>query len=61
MLGARYDLVNVQGQYILASIARSADFNLGVLSPRATLMYKLNGATRLRGGYLQGFWGATDL
>lgn len=55
MLGARYDLVNVQGQYILASIARSADFNLGVLSPRATLMYKLNGATRLRGGYARGF------
>lgn len=55
MLGARYDLVNVQGQYILASIARFADFNLGVLSPRATLMYKLNGATRLRGGYARGF------
>lgn len=55
MLGARYDLVNVEGQYILASIARSSNLNLGVLSPRATLMYRLNGATRLRGGYARGF------
>ena len=55
MLGARYDLVNVEGQYILASIARSSNLNLGVLSPRATLMYKLSDATRLRGGYARGF------
>ena len=55
ILGARYDLVSVQGQYVLASIARSSDLNLGVVSPRATLMYKVNGSTRLRGGYARGF------
>ena len=55
ILGARYDLVSVEGRYILSSIARSSDLNLGVLSPRATLMYKVNGATRLRGGYARGF------
>ena len=40
---------------MLASIARSSDLNLGVVSPRATLMYKVNGSTRLRGGYARGF------
>lgn len=55
ILGARYDRVAVQGQYLLASIARSSEINLGVLSPRATFMYKLSSLTRFRGGYARGF------
>lgn len=55
LLGARYDLVDISGEYFLASIARSADVRLDALSPRATILYKLNTATQFRGGYSRGF------
>lgn len=55
LLGARYDVTDVNGNYQIGDINRSIDTNIGVLSPRLTLMYKLNESIRLRGGYARGF------
>ena len=55
LLGARYDITNVKGNYEIGGIDRSVDTNIGVLSPRITLMYKLKENIRLRGGYARGF------
>lgn len=55
LLGARYDVSNVDGTYTIGGIDRTADVNVGVFSPRATLLYKVNGNLRLRGGYARGF------
>jgi outer membrane receptor for ferrienterochelin and colicins len=55
LLGGRYDVSNVDGSYAVADIEREADVNVGVFSPRATLLYKLNENLRFRGGYARGF------
>ncbi|MEL6558029.1 MAG: TonB-dependent receptor [Bacteroidota bacterium] len=55
LIGARYDVTDVTGNYQIGDINRSVDANIGVLSPRLTLMYKLNESIRLRGGYARGF------
>ena len=55
LLGARLDYVNVNGLYTIESISRKVDFNSAVVSPRLTLMYKLNNNLKLRGGYARGF------
>ncbi|MEL6822514.1 MAG: TonB-dependent receptor, partial [Calditrichota bacterium] len=55
LLGARYDISNVNGDYQIGSINNTADINVGVLSPRLTLLYKINDVLRFRGGYARGF------
>ncbi|MEL7123627.1 MAG: TonB-dependent receptor, partial [Bacteroidota bacterium] len=55
LLGARYDISNVDGNYQIGDINSTADINIGVFSPRATLLYKINENLRFRGGYARGF------
>lgn len=55
LLGGRYDVSRVDGIYTIGEIERKAKVNVGVFSPRATLLYKLNENFRLRGGYARGF------
>ncbi len=55
LLGARYDLTGVRGQYEVSGINRLVDTNLEVFSPRVTVMYKLREGIRIRGGYARGF------
>ncbi|MEM6963427.1 MAG: TonB-dependent receptor [Bacteroidota bacterium] len=55
LLGGRYDISNVDGTYTIGGIGRTADVNVGVFSPRATLLYKINDNLRFRGGYARGF------
>ncbi len=55
LLGARYDISNVDGNYQIANINNTADINVGVFSPRLTLLYKINEELRFRGGYARGF------
>lgn len=55
LLGARYDVSNVEGTYQIGAINNMVDVNIGVFSPRATLLYKINEDWRLRGGYARGF------
>jgi outer membrane receptor for ferrienterochelin and colicins len=55
LLGARYDLSQVNGTYEIGTISRNIDNNINVFSPRVTLLYKINDAVRLRGGYARGF------
>lgn len=55
LLGGRYDLSQVNGNYAVGGINRSVDVNVGVFSPRLTLLYKVNEFLRFRGGYARGF------
>lgn len=55
LLGARYDITKVDGLYQIGDITNETDINIGVLSPRVTLLYKINPDLRLRGGYARGF------
>ncbi|MEL6842495.1 MAG: TonB-dependent receptor, partial [Bacteroidota bacterium] len=55
LLGGRYDMSNINGFYSVANEERTADVNVGVFSPRATLLYKINDKLRFRGGYARGF------
>ena len=55
LLGARYDLTSVDGTYQLGELKRNSDVNLGVVSPRITLMYDITPTLQLRGGYARGF------
>ena len=55
LLGARYDMSNVNGNYQVGTITNSVDINVGVLSPRVTLLYKITKHLRFRGGYARGF------
>lgn len=55
LLGGRYDLASVDGSYSIGGIDRAANVEVGVFSPRATLLYKINDNLRFRGGYARGF------
>ena len=55
LLGARYDISNVDGTYQIADINNTVNINVGVFSPRITLLYKINEDFRFRGGYARGF------
>ncbi len=55
LIGARYDLTNVDGFYQVGNVVRTSDEDFGVFSPRLTLLYKLNENVQLRGGYSRGF------
>ncbi|MEL7003576.1 MAG: TonB-dependent receptor, partial [Bacteroidota bacterium] len=55
LLGARYDLTIVDGFYQVGEINSNVDVDIGVFSPRVTVLYKLNDNIRLRGGYARGF------
>ena len=56
LIGSRFDLARVNGNYILGDIERSIDqFANGVFSPRLTLMYDLTEELQIRGGYARGF------
>ncbi|MEL6276921.1 MAG: TonB-dependent receptor, partial [Bacteroidota bacterium] len=55
LLGARYDISSVDGNYQIGNISNTADVNVGVFSPRLTLLYKINEDLRFRGGYARGF------
>ena len=55
LVGARYDISAIDGIYRIQGIERSSDVNLGVFSPRTTLLYKINDNLRFRGGYARGF------
>jgi outer membrane receptor for ferrienterochelin and colicins len=55
LLGARYDLVKVDGDYRIGNISNTVNNDVGVFSPRATLLYRINEDLRFRGGYARGF------
>lgn len=55
LLGGRYDISNVDGFYAVAGEERNSQVDLGVFSPRATILYKFNENLRFRGGYARGF------
>ncbi len=55
LIGARLDNVQVDGQYSIGEIDRSADINQTAFSPRIALSYQLNPALKFRGGYAKGF------
>lgn len=55
LLGGRFDVSNVDGVYTIGGIERTADVEVGVFSPRATLLYKISDNLRFRGGYARGF------
>ncbi len=55
LLGGRYDVSNVDGTYRIGDLNRTSDVNVGVFSPRFTLLYKFNDNLRFRGGYARGF------
>ena len=55
LLGARYDHTTVNGAYSVGEISRTSNTELGVLSPRLTLLYKPTRAVQLRAGYARGF------
>ncbi|MEM9547740.1 MAG: TonB-dependent receptor [Bacteroidota bacterium] len=55
LLGGRYDVSNINGFYTVAQEERTADVNVSVFSPRATILYKFNDNLRFRGGYARGF------
>jgi outer membrane receptor for ferrienterochelin and colicins len=55
LIGGRYDVSNVDGKYAVANETRTADIQVNVFSPRATLMYQLTSNLRFRGGYARGF------
>lgn len=55
LLGGRYDVSAIDGAYAVANESRTAKVNVGVFSPRITLLYKLNENLRFRGGYARGF------
>ncbi|MEM9296944.1 MAG: TonB-dependent receptor [Bacteroidota bacterium] len=55
LLGARYDATNVDGEYRVGDITNASDVDLGVFSPRVTLLYQLMENVQFRGGYARGF------
>ncbi|MEM7106703.1 MAG: TonB-dependent receptor [Bacteroidota bacterium] len=55
LLGARYDATNVDGEYRVGDITNASDENLGVFSPRVTVLYQLMDNVQFRGGYARGF------
>jgi len=55
LLGARYDVSDVNGNYQIGDINNTVDIQVGVFSPRITLLYKINEDLRFRGGYARGF------
>jgi len=55
LLGGRYDASSVDGFYSVIDEERTSDVNVGVFSPRITLLYQLNDNLQFRGGYARGF------
>ncbi|MEM9858732.1 MAG: TonB-dependent receptor [Bacteroidota bacterium] len=55
LLGARYDATRVEGKYRVGAITNSSEVDLGVLSPRVTILYQFMDNVQLRGGYARGF------
>lgn len=55
LLGARYDITQVDGLYQVGDIQNTADVDAGIFSPRVTLLYNVTENLRLRGGYARGF------
>ncbi|NQZ78160.1 MAG: TonB-dependent receptor, partial [Ekhidna sp.] len=55
LIGGRYDISQVDGFYAVAGQDRRSEVNLGVFSPRATLLYQINDNLQFRGGYARGF------
>lgn len=55
LFGGRYDISDVDGFYSVVGQQRTSDVNLGVFSPRATLLYQINQNLQFRGGYARGF------
>lgn len=55
LFGLRFDQSTVDGQFDIGQIQRTLDLTARVLSPRITLLYKLDENWQLRGGYARGF------
>jgi outer membrane receptor for ferrienterochelin and colicins len=55
LLGARYDISNVDGAYSVGTENTTSDVSIGNFSPRINLLYQLNENLRLRGSYARGF------
>lgn len=55
LLGARYDASNVDGRYRVGDVNSASDVQIGVFSPRVTLLYSLMDDIQLRGGFARGF------
>ncbi|NVJ89839.1 MAG: TonB-dependent receptor [Flavobacteriaceae bacterium] len=55
LIGARFDNVNVNGDYRIGGINRLVNVNQTAISPRLTMSYQLNNALKFRGGYARGF------
>jgi len=54
-IGARLDLVNIDGNYNLGEMNRSTDYSKGVFNPRVNLLYSISDHWRLRTSYARGF------
>lgn len=55
LLGGRYDLVDINGEYNFGQEDFTNDRMLGVFVPRASLMYELSKDLKFRGSYAQGY------
>src|SRR5690554_1431007 len=55
LIGARYDYVDIDGQYSLQNLHRTSKVNTGSFSPRLTLLYNFTEDLQFRGGYARGF------
>lgn len=55
LIGARYDHVDIDGQYTLGNIGRTSDATIAAFSPRLTLLYDITEEIQFRGGYARGF------
>jgi len=55
LLGTRYDRSYVNGKYRIGNKNTISDVNLGVISPRLSVLYKANDNMRFRAGYGRGF------
>jgi len=55
LIGARYDYVDIDGQYSLQNLHRTSKVNTASFSPRLTLLYNFTEDLQFRGGYARGF------
>ncbi len=54
-LGARLDVINIDGLYTLDDENKKTDYSKGVFNPRVNLLYSISDHWRLRTSYARGF------
>lgn len=55
LIGARYDMVKIEGDYRLLNLQRNSNMSASSFSPRFTLLYDITNELQFRGGYARGF------